>query len=115
MRATIHTTAVAAEVMDAGKLADKDRPAHSTGGRDRPGPGGERQDRLRSQWAPPRRRWMTTDCVRTVMALFGAPRAHDDDPLRAARAALDIHEALAWLSESAGRPRPQFMNLSPSC
>jgi hypothetical protein len=49
------------------------------------------------------------------MALFGAPRAHDDDPLRAARAALDIHEALAWLSESAGRPRPQFMNLSPSC
>jgi class 3 adenylate cyclase/tetratricopeptide (TPR) repeat protein len=39
-----------------------------------------------------------------VMALFGAPRAHDDDPLRAARAALDIHEALARLSESAGRP-----------
>ena len=30
-----------------------------------------------------------------VMALFGAPRAHDDDPLRAARAALDIHDALA--------------------
>ncbi|MGV2289865.1 adenylate/guanylate cyclase domain-containing protein [Trinickia sp. YCB016] len=33
-----------------------------------------------------------------VMALFGAPRAHDTDPLRAARAALDIHEALAQLS-----------------
>src|SRR4051812_6541494 len=29
-----------------------------------------------------------------VMALFGAPRAHDDDPMRAARAALDVHEAL---------------------
>src|SRR5690349_11650578 len=39
-----------------------------------------------------------------VMALFGAPRAHDDDPLRAARAALDIHDALTRLSESAGRP-----------
>jgi class 3 adenylate cyclase/tetratricopeptide (TPR) repeat protein len=39
-----------------------------------------------------------------VMALFGAPKAHDDDPLRAARAALDIHAALARLSESAGRP-----------
>jgi class 3 adenylate cyclase len=39
-----------------------------------------------------------------VMALFGAPRAHDDDPMRAARAALDIHEALAQLSETASRP-----------
>ncbi len=38
-----------------------------------------------------------------VMALFGAPRAHDDDPLRAVRAALDIHEALARLSGSVGR------------
>jgi class 3 adenylate cyclase len=36
-----------------------------------------------------------------VMALFGAPRAHDDDPLRATRAALDIHEALPGLSEGA--------------
>src|SRR6202035_5695064 len=35
-----------------------------------------------------------------VMALSGAPRAHDDDPLRAARAALDIHEALDQLSET---------------
>jgi class 3 adenylate cyclase/tetratricopeptide (TPR) repeat protein len=30
-----------------------------------------------------------------VMALFGAPTAHDDDCLRAARAALDIHTELA--------------------
>jgi hypothetical protein len=37
------------------------------------------------------------------MALFGAPRAHDDDPIRAARAALDIHEALAQLSENSSR------------
>jgi len=39
-----------------------------------------------------------------VMALFGAPRAHDDDPLRAARAALDIHAALARISDASHRP-----------
>jgi class 3 adenylate cyclase/tetratricopeptide (TPR) repeat protein len=39
-----------------------------------------------------------------VMALFGAPRAHDDDPLRAARAALDIHEALARSNENSAHP-----------
>ena len=39
-----------------------------------------------------------------VMALFGAPKAHDDDPLRAARAALEIHEALAQLTDSRKRP-----------
>ena len=39
-----------------------------------------------------------------VMALFGAPIAHDDDPLRAVRAALDIHDGLAALSEQAGHP-----------
>ncbi|WP_206997116.1 adenylate/guanylate cyclase domain-containing protein [Trinickia mobilis] len=38
-----------------------------------------------------------------VMALFGAPRAHDTDTLRAARAALDIHDALAQLSGQAAR------------
>lgn len=37
-----------------------------------------------------------------VMALFGAPRAHDDDPLRAARAALDIHAALAGIGDASG-------------
>lgn len=36
-----------------------------------------------------------------VMALFGAPIAHDDDPLRAARAALEIHEALRRWRETA--------------
>jgi class 3 adenylate cyclase/tetratricopeptide (TPR) repeat protein len=39
-----------------------------------------------------------------VMALFGAPRAHETDPQRAARAALDIHEALAGFSADAARP-----------
>ena len=39
-----------------------------------------------------------------VMALFGTPRAHGDDPLRAARAALDIHEAMARWSGSLARP-----------
>jgi class 3 adenylate cyclase len=39
-----------------------------------------------------------------VMALFGAPRAHDDDPIRAARAALDVHQALNRLNETGTRP-----------
>ncbi|HLX02604.1 MAG TPA: adenylate/guanylate cyclase domain-containing protein, partial [Trinickia sp.] len=39
-----------------------------------------------------------------VMALFGAPRAHETDTLRAARAALDIHDALTQLSVQAARP-----------
>ena len=38
-----------------------------------------------------------------VMALFGAPRAHGDDPVRAVRAAFDIHQAMAGLSAEAGR------------
>ena len=38
-----------------------------------------------------------------VMAVFGAPTAHDDDPLRAVRAALDIQQAMAGLSQSVGR------------
>ena len=37
-----------------------------------------------------------------VMAVFGAPVAHDDDPLRAVRAALDIHERMVVLSDEAG-------------
>ena len=37
-----------------------------------------------------------------VMAVFGAPVAHDDDPLRAVRAALDIHQRMATLSDDLG-------------
>jgi class 3 adenylate cyclase/tetratricopeptide (TPR) repeat protein len=39
-----------------------------------------------------------------VMAIFGAPRAHDTDPLRAVRAALEIHEALNGLGKHASPP-----------
>ncbi len=39
-----------------------------------------------------------------VMAVFGAPIAHDDDPLRAVRTALDIHERMPALSHEVGRP-----------
>ncbi|MEE9590530.1 MAG: adenylate/guanylate cyclase domain-containing protein, partial [Hyphomicrobiaceae bacterium] len=38
-----------------------------------------------------------------VMAVFGAPIAHDDDPFRAVRAALEIHERMAPLSEELGQ------------
>jgi class 3 adenylate cyclase/tetratricopeptide (TPR) repeat protein len=39
-----------------------------------------------------------------VMAVFGAPVAHTDDPGRAVRAALDIHAAMTNLSAELGRP-----------
>jgi class 3 adenylate cyclase/tetratricopeptide (TPR) repeat protein len=39
-----------------------------------------------------------------VMALFGAPIAHGDDPQRAVSAAQAIHAAMPALSESVGRP-----------
>ena len=35
-----------------------------------------------------------------VMALFGAPVAHEDDPERAVRAALAIRDAVAELNEA---------------
>ena len=38
-----------------------------------------------------------------VMAVFGAPIAHDDDPLRAVFAAMDIHERMASLPTETGR------------
>jgi class 3 adenylate cyclase/tetratricopeptide (TPR) repeat protein len=33
-----------------------------------------------------------------IMAIFGVPAAHEDDPVRAVRAALELHEAVAELS-----------------
>lgn len=38
-----------------------------------------------------------------VMALFGAPIAHDDDALRAVRAALEIHRQVSELQDAKGR------------
>jgi class 3 adenylate cyclase len=39
-----------------------------------------------------------------VMAVFGAPVSHEDDPERAVRAALAIREAMAELGEESGDP-----------
>ena len=39
-----------------------------------------------------------------VMAVFGAPVAHSDDPQRAIRAAMEIHTAMDAVSVEAGRP-----------
>ncbi len=39
-----------------------------------------------------------------IMAVFGAPIAHSDDPMRAARAAGDMHGAIAKLGDEMGRP-----------
>lgn len=39
-----------------------------------------------------------------IMAVFGAPIAHSDDPIRAARAAADMHGAIARLGDEIGRP-----------
>ncbi len=39
-----------------------------------------------------------------VMAVFGAPTAHSNDPQRAVRAALEIHKVMASLSEEFRRP-----------
>ncbi len=38
-----------------------------------------------------------------VMAVFGAPVAHTDDPERAVRTATDIHQAMTGLSDDLGR------------
>jgi class 3 adenylate cyclase/tetratricopeptide (TPR) repeat protein len=47
--------------------------------------------------------WVDKHIGDCVMAVFGAPVAHGDDPERAARAALDVHAAMRELSRSAGR------------
>ncbi len=39
-----------------------------------------------------------------IMAVFGAPVAHSDDPIRAARAAGDMHGAIVKLGDEIGRP-----------
>lgn len=39
-----------------------------------------------------------------VMALFGAPVAHGDDPMRAVRSALELHSAIAQLKLKDGTP-----------
>ena len=46
-----------------------------------------------------------------VMAVFGAPLAHEDDPSRAVRAALGMQEAMAELARSSARSS----GWSPSC
>lgn len=44
----------------------------------------------------------------SVMAVFGIPRAHENDPVRAITAALEIHEAVKsinpWIQEKTGHP-----------
>lgn len=47
--------------------------------------------------------WVDKHIGDCVMAVFGAPVAHGDDPERAVRAALDVHAAMPELSRSAGR------------
>ena len=46
-----------------------------------------------------------------VMAVFGAPLAHEDDPERAIRASLDMHGAIARLNETAERDRGVRLSL----
>src|SRR5581483_6891911 len=45
-----------------------------------------------------------------VMAVFGLPRAHEDDALRAVRAALEMHKAVGRLTSSlATRALPELL------
>jgi adenylate cyclase len=48
----------------------------------------------------------------SVMAVFGIPRAHEDDAIRAIRAAMEIHQSVEatspWFPKALGPPIPQF-------
>jgi len=46
-----------------------------------------------------------------VMALFGAPTAHEDDPIRAIHAALAMHQAMASLGETDREDNPLELRL----
>jgi len=51
-----------------------------------------------------------------VMALFGVPRAHEDDPVRAVKAASEIHQAMQRISkkvqESIGQPLAMHIGIN---
>ncbi len=51
-----------------------------------------------------------------VMALFGVPRSHEDDPIRAVKAAREIHELVDIVSpEVENRIGQQWVNYDISC
>jgi class 3 adenylate cyclase len=45
---------------------------------------------------------LISESTHSLMAVFGAPVAHDDDPLRAVRAAFDIQQRMSDLSSEVG-------------
>jgi class 3 adenylate cyclase/predicted ATPase len=49
-----------------------------------------------------------------LLVIFGAPRAHDDDPIRAVRCALEMQESIAKFSERWGFPFLKAGDLSMS-
>ena len=49
-----------------------------------------------------------------VMAIFGMPKAYEDDPMRAIRAAMEIHDLIKGISpqleDKIGQPLPRITN-----
>ena len=49
-----------------------------------------------------------------VMAIFGVPKAYEDDPMRAIRAAMEIHDLIKGISpqleDKIGQPLPRITN-----